>query len=180
MKCLFSCFILNKADVSWTLVVRNSSHNYLLIIENAHFALKKLAIIFETMSKVNYQNKTQAISTQVLIFMRLENEDCILRSRDIYNVEQSIRRNLNLWHQLNFFWKIWNETIDIIDIKLLFWRMKLLICFSSRNISSSFWKRIEKWFWWIVSTKQIDTNFRYLSSLIISLWASHFILTSLF
>jgi hypothetical protein len=64
-----------------------------LIIERAHFALRKLAIISETVSKIDYQSKTQATSTQVLISMRLEDEDCILKSRDIYNVKQSIRRN---------------------------------------------------------------------------------------
>jgi hypothetical protein len=46
------------------------------------------------MSKINNQSKTQVTSTQVLIFMRLENEDYILRSRDIYNVKQVIRRKI--------------------------------------------------------------------------------------
>jgi hypothetical protein len=74
--------------------VRDSSHNHSLIIEEAHFALRKLAIISETMSKIDYQSKTQVTSAQVLISMRLEDEDCILKSRDIYNVKQSIRRNI--------------------------------------------------------------------------------------
>jgi hypothetical protein len=93
VKCSFSCFALDKIDVSWILVVRDFSHNHPLIIERAHFALRKLAIISETVSKIDYQSKAQATSTQVLIFMRLEDEDCILKSRDIYNVKQSIRRN---------------------------------------------------------------------------------------
>jgi hypothetical protein len=74
--------------------VRNFSHNHSLIIERAHFALRKLAIISETVSKIDYQSKAQATSAQVLISMRLEDEDCILKSRDIYNVKQSIRRNI--------------------------------------------------------------------------------------
>jgi histone-lysine N-methyltransferase SETD2 len=94
MKCSFSCFALNKVDVNWILVMKNSSHNHSLIIEEAHFALRKLAIISETVSKINYQSKTQVTSAQVLISMRLEDEDCILKSRDIYNVKQSIRRNI--------------------------------------------------------------------------------------
>ncbi len=94
VKCSFSCFALNKVDVSWILVVRNSSHNHSLIIEEAHFVLRKLAIISETVSKIDNQSKTQVTSAQVLIFMRLEDEDCILKSRDIYNVKQSIRRNI--------------------------------------------------------------------------------------
>ncbi len=94
MKCSFSCFALNKIDVSWILVVKNFSHNHSFIIERAHFALRKLAIISETMSKIDYQSKTQTTSTQVLISMRLEDEDCILKSRDIYNVKQFIRRNI--------------------------------------------------------------------------------------
>jgi hypothetical protein len=93
MKCSFSCFVLNKIDVSWIFVMRNFSHNHSLIIERAHFALRKLAIISETMSKIDYQSKAQATSTQVLISLRLEDENCILKSRDIYNVKQFIRRN---------------------------------------------------------------------------------------
>ncbi len=58
VKCLFSCFVLNKVDISWILVVRNSSYNRSLIIEKAYLALRKLAIIFETISKVDYQSKT--------------------------------------------------------------------------------------------------------------------------
>jgi hypothetical protein len=94
MKCLFSCFALNKIDVSWILVMKDFSHNHSLIIEKTHLVLKKLAIIFETMSKIDYQSKTQTTSIQVLIFMRLEDEDCILKSRNIYNVKQFIRRNI--------------------------------------------------------------------------------------
>ncbi len=94
MKCSFSCFVLNKVDVNWILVMKNSSHNHSLIIEEAHFALRKFAIIFKTVSKINYQSKTQVTSAQVFISMRLENENCILKSRDIYNVKQFIRRNI--------------------------------------------------------------------------------------
>jgi hypothetical protein len=46
------------------------------------------------MSKIDNQRKTQATSAQVLIFLRLEDEDCILKSRDIYNVKQAIRRKI--------------------------------------------------------------------------------------
>ncbi len=46
------------------------------------------------MNEVDYQSKTQAISTQVFIFMRLEDEDCILKSRDIFNIKQFIRRKI--------------------------------------------------------------------------------------
>jgi hypothetical protein len=46
------------------------------------------------MSKIDNQSKTQATSAQVLIFLRLEDEDCILKSRDIYNVKQVIRRKI--------------------------------------------------------------------------------------
>jgi hypothetical protein len=94
VKCSFSCFALNKIDVNWILVVKDFNHNYSIIIEKTHFALRKLAIIFKTMSKIDYQSKTQTTSTQVFIFMRFEDEDCILKSRDIYNVKQSIRRNI--------------------------------------------------------------------------------------
>jgi hypothetical protein len=94
MKCSFLCFALNKIDVSWIFLVKDFSHNHSLIIEKAYFALRKLAIISETVSKIDYQSETQATSTQVLISMRLEDEDCILKSRDIYNVKQSIRRNI--------------------------------------------------------------------------------------
>jgi hypothetical protein len=45
-------------------------------------------------NKIDNQSKTQATSAQVLIFMRLEDEDCILKSRDIYNVKQAIRRKI--------------------------------------------------------------------------------------
>jgi hypothetical protein len=45
-------------------------------------------------SKIDNQSRTQATSAQVFIFMRLEDEDCILRSRDIYNVKQAIRRKI--------------------------------------------------------------------------------------
>ncbi len=94
VNCSFFCFALNKVDVDWILIVRNSSHNYLSIIEEAHSALRKLAIIFDIVSKIDNQSKTQITSTQVLIFMRLEDEDCILRSWDIYNVKQAIRRKI--------------------------------------------------------------------------------------
>ncbi len=74
--------------------MKNSNHNHSLIIEEAHLALRKLAIISETMNKIDYQSKTQVTSAQVLISMRLKDEECILRSRDIYNVKQFIRRNI--------------------------------------------------------------------------------------
>ncbi len=93
VKCSFSCFVLNKISVSWILVVKDFNHNHSLIIEEAHFILRKLAIISETVSKIDYQSKTQATFAQILISMRLEDENCILKSRDIYNVKQSIRRN---------------------------------------------------------------------------------------
>jgi hypothetical protein len=73
--------------------VKDFNHNHSLIIEEAHFILRKLAIISETVSKIDYQSKTQATFAQILISMRLEDENCILKSRDIYNVKQSIRRN---------------------------------------------------------------------------------------
>jgi hypothetical protein len=76
------------------LIVRDSSYNHSSTIEKVHSALKKLAIIFDTMSKIDNQSKTQVIFAQVLIIMRLENKDCILRSRDIYNVKQAIRRKI--------------------------------------------------------------------------------------
>ncbi len=94
VNCFFSCFALNKVDVNWILIVRDSSHNHSSIIEEAHSVLRKLAIIFDTMSKIDNQRKTQATSAQVLIFLRLEDEDCILKSRDIYNVKQAIRRKI--------------------------------------------------------------------------------------
>ncbi len=94
VNCLFFCFALNKVDVSWILIVRDSSHNHSSTIEKAHSALRKLAIIFDTVSKIDNQSRTQATSAQVFIFMRLEDEDCILRSRDIYNVKQAIRRKI--------------------------------------------------------------------------------------
>jgi hypothetical protein len=51
IKCSFSCFALNKVDMSWILVMQDFSHNHSLIIEKTHFALRKLAIISETMNK---------------------------------------------------------------------------------------------------------------------------------
>jgi hypothetical protein len=74
--------------------MRDFSHNHSLIIEKAHFVLRKLAIISETVNKIDYQSKTQVTFAQVFIFMRLEDEDCILKSRDIYNVKQFIRRHI--------------------------------------------------------------------------------------
>jgi hypothetical protein len=92
--CPFSCFALDKADVGWILVVRDSSHNHPPTIEGAHSALRKLAITSDTVSKIDNQSKAQATPAQVLTFMRLEDEGCILRSRDIYNVKQAIRRKI--------------------------------------------------------------------------------------
>ncbi len=48
--------------------MKNFSHNHSLIIEETHFVLKKLAIISETMNKIDYQSKTQVTSVQLLIF----------------------------------------------------------------------------------------------------------------
>ncbi len=110
MNCLFFCFALNKVNVSWILIVQDSSHNHASIIKEAHSALKKLAIILDTMNKIDNQSKTQVISAQVFIFMRLEDEDCILRSRDIYNVKQFIRRNtLELLTSIQYFLKFLNR-----------------------------------------------------------------------
>jgi hypothetical protein len=147
MNCFFSFFVLNKVDVNWILIVRNSSHNHSLIIKDVHSALRKLAMTFDTMSKIDNQSKTKITFIQVLIFMRLEDEDCILRSRDIYNVKQLfVAKFLNLWHQLNFFWKVWIETLDIINIESLFSRIKLFICFSSQSIRRNCWRTTENFY----------------------------------
>jgi seryl-tRNA synthetase len=58
VNCHFFCFALNKVDVSWILIVRDSSHNHSSTIEEAHSVLKKLAIILDTVSKIDNQSKT--------------------------------------------------------------------------------------------------------------------------
>jgi hypothetical protein len=73
------------------------------------------------MSKIDNQSKTQATSAQVLIFMRLEDEDCILISRDIYNVKQFIRRNiLELLTSIQYFLKFLNENNWYYKYRIIF------------------------------------------------------------
>lgn len=72
--------------------------------------------------KVNFQFKTQFISSQIIIFMRLKNEDFILIIRDVYNAKQIIRHNtLSVLTFIQYFlrhlkrdnWYFWYQTTKI-------------------------------------------------------------------
>lgn len=90
--CPFSCYASEKKYLGWVLVVRNPSHNHTAISESSHPSLRKLAMTKEVMANIDSQIKAQAIASQVLTPLRLENDDCILKTKDIYNVKQAIRR----------------------------------------------------------------------------------------
>ncbi len=90
--CSFFCFALNKTNVNWIVIIRDFTHNYFFIIEKSHSSLRKKTIIFEMMSIIEIQIKTQTTFFQVLTFMKFKDENCILKTRDIYNAKQFIRR----------------------------------------------------------------------------------------
>ncbi len=133
------------------MIVKNSSYNHSSIIENAHSVLRKLVIIFNTMSKIDNQNKTKVFRFKVLFWCDLKIK-IVFWNLKVFIISNKlfVTKFLNFWHSLNFFWKIWIEIIDIINIKSSRWRMKLLICFLLKNLFRNFWKTIEKFFQWIV------------------------------
>lgn len=89
--CPFSCFALDKKDVGWILVVRDSSHNHEATSEGFHPSLRKLAMNKEIMTSIDTQLKAQATPSQVMTSLRLQDDNCFLKKKDIYNVKQAIR-----------------------------------------------------------------------------------------
>ncbi len=53
--------------------------------------LRKMTMIIEMKSSIDAQLKAQYTASQILIIMRLKDENCILRAKDIYNAKQVIR-----------------------------------------------------------------------------------------
>ena len=90
--CPFSCFALNKVNVGWVLVVRNATHNHDPTSEASHPSLRKLTMTNDIMTSIDSQLKAQTTPGQVLTSLRLDDNNCILHKKDIYNARQSLRR----------------------------------------------------------------------------------------
>ena len=101
--CPFSCFAVDKVNEGWVLVVRDSSHNHEPTSEGSHPSLRKLAMTKEVMTSIDTQFRAQATPSQVISSLRLEDDDCILRTKDIYNAKQAIRlKNLGPLSPMQF------------------------------------------------------------------------------
>lgn len=51
-------------------------------------------MITDVIIVIDHQIKTQIISFQIFTFMRLQNDNCVLKIKNIYNVKQIIRRKI--------------------------------------------------------------------------------------
>lgn len=92
--CSFFCFALNKVDVSWILIFWDEAHNHEFTSENFHSALKKMTMTIHVKIFIETQIKTQTISFQILTTLRFQNDNCILKKKDIYNEKTAIRHNI--------------------------------------------------------------------------------------
>ena len=101
--CLFSCFAVNKVNEGWVLIVRDSFHNHESISEGFHSSFRKLAMIKKIMIFINTQFRAQATFFQIISSLRLEDDDCIFKIKDSYNVKQAIRfKNLDFLFFMQF------------------------------------------------------------------------------
>ena len=114
--CPFTCFALDKMNVGWVIVIRNPSHNHTPTIEGAHPAICKMALTADVIANIDNQSKAHATPSQILTSMRLQEDNCALKTKDIYNVKQAIRRKalgylspiqslLNALEKENWFYK---------------------------------------------------------------------------
>lgn len=102
--CPFSCFALNKVDVGWILILRDGSHNHESTSEGFHPALRKMVMTISIKTSIETQIKAQATFFQILTILRLQNADCILKKRDIYNEKAAIcRKTLGPFSSMQFF-----------------------------------------------------------------------------
>ncbi len=122
MNCFFFCFDVNKINLNWVIVIREATHNHSSIIESFHSMLRKMTMIIEMKSSIDAQLKAQFTASQILIIMRLKDENCILRAKDIYNAKQAIRlQNLDSLTSTQYLLRSlkrdnWYHRIQIIEI----------------------------------------------------------------
>ncbi len=75
------------------MIVRDSDHNHDSFTFVAHFALRKLVIIDEAVKfDISRQSQVQISLAKILSTLRLNNEEFIFKTRDLYNIKTKMRR----------------------------------------------------------------------------------------
>ncbi len=93
IQCSYNIIAKLNLDINlWSLTVRDFDHNHDSFISVAHFALRKLVIIDEVKSDISRQFKIQISLAKILSTLRLNNEELIFKTRDLYNLKTNMRR----------------------------------------------------------------------------------------
>jgi hypothetical protein len=94
IQCSFSIIAKLNLDINlWSLTVRDSDHNHESSTSVAHSALRKLVIIDEVVKfDITRQFKIQISLVKILSTLRLNNEESIFKTRDLYNLKTKMRR----------------------------------------------------------------------------------------
>jgi hypothetical protein len=94
IQCSFSIIAKLNLDINlWSLIVRDSDHNHNSFTSVVHFALRKLVIIDEAVKfDISRQSQVQILLAKILSTLRLNNEESIFETRDLYNIKTKMRR----------------------------------------------------------------------------------------
>jgi hypothetical protein len=113
IQCFFSIIAKLNLDINfWSLIVRDFDHNHDFFTFVSYFVLRKLVIIDEAMKfDISRQSQVQISFVKILSTLRLNNEEFIFKTRDLYNIKTKMRRTaLDFLTSIQAFMKQLNET----------------------------------------------------------------------